>query len=493
MSSTGDGDLLVGIDLGTTVCKCVVVDADLRVQGSASRRIPLAARPGGEIEQDAKLWWESSREAIAEALRQPGVRADRVRGLSVSSQGISFVPVDAFCEPLGPAISWMDMRAVAQMDTIRDRLGERDIFARTGKRCSAAYTLPKLLWLMEHEPETYRAAAKILMPLDFLLARLTGEFVTDHSMASGTMFYDIGERAWSAWILESFGIEPGKLPKLRSSGTPVGKLLAGVAGELGLPESTVVSVGGQDQKVAALGAGIDMARTTVSLGTAMAITRQCARPVLDPLMRIPCFSGLSEGRWVIEGSSDCCSVLDWMKKTFFPELGYDDLNLLAERSEGEPNPVTVFPFFSGAGSPHYAARARGFIHGLDFSTDRGQLVRGFYEGMACLIRSNLEVMEELSGAIGELRIFGGGSRSELWCRIIADACGKPVSALATSEAASIGAAILAGLGCRTFADGAQAAGKLETGKTFEPRAAFSRRYREKYEDYCAIRDRNLRD
>ena len=481
----------MGIDLGTTVCKSFVFDSEQQVLGSAASNVPLITLSGGEVEQDAEAWWRVTREVVRKAVGKMGEQADRIRGLSVSAQGISFVPVDADCRPLRRAFSWMDTRATEQMRSILSNMGEKEVFSITGKRCSECYVLPKLIWLREREPEIYKRTHKILMPLDFLLARMTTEFVTDHTMASGTMLYDITDRDWSPAILDLFGIESEKLPALRWAGAPVGRLRPRVAEELGLPDTTVVAVGGQDQKVAALGAGIDLDRTTASLGTAMAITQKSTRPVIDPNMRVPCFTYLVEGRWVIEGSADCCNILDWLKQTFFPDIRYMDLDAMAEREEMPRNPVSFCPFFSGAGPLHRSSLARGSVHGLDFSTSPGQIVRSFFESVAYLIRANIDVMEELSRPVRELRIFGGGAKSDVWCQIIADVINIPVNALNTSEAASVGAAILAGLGSKVFAGVEDAFPKIAIRTTFLPRKAFVKRYRDGYHEYAKLLDRNL--
>jgi xylulokinase len=484
-------DLFIGIDLGTTVCKAVVADRNLNILAEAQCRLSITVRPDGAAEQDAEDWWTAVCTAVIAALARPGVNPLMVRSIGISTQGIAFVPVDADCRPLRPAFSWMDIRAGAQIQAISHKLGDAQVFKTTGKRCSAAYTLPKLLWLMEHEPDVWRRTARVLMPLDFLIARLCGEFITDHSMASGTMLHDISRNCWSESLLETCGLDPARLPALRWSGEAAGLIRHQVAHALGLPTSTIIAVGGQDQKVAALGAGITADHCTVSLGTAMAILRQCSEPALDHQMRIPCFTDLVKDHWVIEASSDCCSILDWLKVLLLPGSDYQQLNALVEITDATVNPVIVLPFFSGAAAPHYQPAARGFIHGLDHSTSQAQLFRGFYEGMACLIRSNLEIMTELSGSIGKLRIFGGGSRSNYWCQMIADITEKPVQALANAEAASVGAVMLAMSCCGADTDDSIAGVGLPIRQTFLPRASFAQRSADKYNEYCTVRDRHL--
>lgn len=182
----------------------------------------------------------------------------------------------------------------------------------------------------------------------------------------------------------------------------------------------------------------------------MAITQKCERPVIDPRMRIPCLSDVLPCRWLLEGSAICCSVLDWAKQAFFPGLADAELDRLAEAEEDRPYAPLFLPYFSGSSVPFHDPSARGTLHGLDLFTTPGQIVRSIYEGIAFVLRANVEVMEGISRSVEGLRIFGGGSRSDVWCRIIADIVGRPVSALATPEAASVGAAILAGMGSGVF-------------------------------------------
>lgn len=482
------GDVLVGIDLGTTVCKAAVADARQGILGEGAATLSLSVRPGGVVEQDAEQWWGAVRESLASALAQSGAAADRVRAIGISTQGLSIVPVDGRARPLRPALSWMDVRAGEQMERARAALGEQRLFSLTGKRCSPAYSLAKLLWLREHEPRVYDRAAKILLPHDFLLARMTGEFLTDHTLASGTMLHDVRACSWSGEILRELELSPEKLPALRRSGEAAGRLTAEAAAALGLPRSTVVAVGGQDQKVAAFGAGLAVRRATIALGTALAVERQAPGPMLDPQMRVPCFADLARDRWVLEGYADCCSVLDWLKAVAYPGTTYEEINAEVERAEGGSGRVLVLPFFSGTGTPYRRGSARGSIHGLDFAADRAGLVRGFYEGVACAVRANLEVMEDLAGPLDALCIFGGGSRSVPWCRIIADVTGRAVHVLTTSEAAAAGALVLAGRCCGAICADAMPAWAPAVRATFEPRAACAQRAAETWREFCRTRD-----
>jgi xylulokinase len=484
---TAEGPFLIGIDLGTTVCKALVFDSLLRVRAGASRRLGLAALSGSRIEQDAEEWWSAAAEVTREAVAGAGIDPAAVAGLAVSSQGITVVPVDGGGAPLRGALTWMDTRALDQARRVARRFGEKRIFALTGKRCSEQYTLPKLLWLQEHEPRILDECARLLMPLDFLTERLTGECLTDPSMASGTMLFDVGRRAWSARILDAFGLDERKLPGVVPGAAAVGALRPAAAEALGLPPGVTVAMGGQDQKVAAIGAGIDLEACTLSLGTAMALTRKTDRPVLDRLMRVPGFADPLPGRWVLEGSAVCCAILDWARSTLLGGAGWGELDRLAAEAEGKPGPALLLPFFCGSPAPYPDPRARGALCGLDLATSPGQIVRAVFDGIAFLVRDNLAVMEELGGPVPELRLFGGGSRSAVWRQILADAARRPVRAVGTPEAGALGAAMLAGTAAGVFADVAAAQALSSPAAEHAPRGEAADRYDERYGEWSALR------
>ena len=438
-------DTLLGIDLGTTGIKAAICTPSGQLMGDSYLEYPLIRPEPGVVEQDADLWWSLTRDAIRQALHAAQVEGSSVRALSISSQGISFVPVDAAGRTLGPSINWLDSRAMGEAAAIRERYSDADLFTLTGKRASPSYVLPKLLWLRDHEPEIYGATHKFLMGHDFLLFKLTGEFVTDHSMAGGTLLYDIAQLAWSKDLVDAFQIDVRHLPTIAWSGTPAGRLKQEVAQELGLSEETVVAVGGQDQKCAALGASIRPGVATVSLGTASAISCLTDRPVLDPLRRIPTFPFVVRGLWDLEGVVGTAGgAFRWLKETLFPETSYEVLTGMASQSPPGAHGVCFYPHLSGAGSPHWQADVWGGFGGLSLATKAGDLIRSVLEGIAFQIRENLEVMESMDIPVEELVLFGGGAQSPFWSQMISDIAGKPASATGMVDVANWGACILAG-------------------------------------------------
>ena len=477
--------MLLGIDLGTTGCKAAVYSVAGEPLGESYLECPLIKPSPGVVEQDAALWWDLTREAIHQALGAANVDGYTVRALSVSSQGISFVPVDESGRPLSNAISWLDTRATAEVETVLNRYSEADLFAITGKRASPAYVLPKLLWLRHHQPELYQRASKFLMAHDYLLCQLTGQFVTDPSMAAGTLLYDISRLQWSQELLAAFEISEERLPEIKWAGTFLGQIRPEVARELGLSEEAMVIVGGQDQKCAALGAGIRPGAATVSLGTATAITCVTDHPVLDPQRRIPVFPFVRPGKWALEGVVGTSgAALKWLLQTFFPGQSYRKLDELAAGSPPGSNGLFFYPHLMGATSPHWRTDVWGAFLGLTLAVGPGDMVRSILEGIAFQIRSNLKVIEEMGIPVEELILFGGGAQSSLWSQIISDVTGKPVVVTPTVDVATWGACILAGLGVGVLTNGDLERLAARGGRSrLYPQPEAVRRYEEVYHHY----------
>lgn len=434
----------MGIDLGTTGCKSVVLTGSGQVLAEHYAEYELDYTPEGYIQQDAELWWQLVCQVIMASTAAVGPQeAARIQGLGISSQGISFVPVDAAGDSLGPAISWLDNRALAQTEQIGERFSESDLFRRTGKRLSPAYTLPKLMWLKAHERAIYDRAQLFLMPLDFITRRLTGKTCTDYAMASGTMAFNIQTGSWDQDILAACGIEAAKLPPVAVAGSRVGPVRPDLCARLGLAAGLPVYLGTQDQKCAALAAGVGPGVATVSLGTASAITTLSQTPLFDPALRIPVFA-LGDQRWVLESVIGTASVtLKWLRTTLMTDLTYEQLDQLARQVPAGANGVCFYPHFEGAGSPFWRSDIRGSYQGLSLAVQRADLVRALLEGIAYQIYTNVLVQEDITGqAIHTIRLFGGGSKSDLWCAIIAAVTGRLVEQM-EPELANLGAGLLA--------------------------------------------------
>jgi xylulokinase len=487
-------DTLLGVDLGTTGIKAAICSPQGDVLGESYLEYPLLRPSPGVVEQDADEWWALTQKAIRQAISSAGVAGDTVRALSISSQGISFVPVDKEGRTLGMSINWLDTRATVEVETIRRHYSDAELFTLTGKRASPAYVLPKLLWLREHEPDVYRHTHKFLMGHDYLIFKFSGQFVTDHTMAGGTLLYDITRQDWSPDLTDAFDIAVGQLPEVKWSGTSLGTIRPQVAEALGLSKRAIVAVGGQDQKCAALGANIRPGVATVSLGTASAISCLIDQPTLDPERRIPTFSFVLSGYWDLEGVVGTAGgAYRWLRETLFPNTAYKALDDMAADSPPGANGVCFYPHLSGAGSPHWRADVWGAFLGLTLAAGPGDMVRSVLEGVAFQIQENLEVMEAMGITVDELIVFGGGAQSPLWSQMISDIAGKPVTVTQMVDVANWGACVLAGVGAGLFSPDVLGRSVNEgRGSRWLPQPEMVDRYREIYGRYRSQEDKLLK-
>lgn len=412
--------MYIGIDLGTTGCKCALYDPKGTCLALFNKEYPLIYS-GSFVEQDADLWWQLVCEGIQSVTSSAGVFS--VSALSISTQGISVVPVDAGGTPLCHAISWLDERAGEEMRAIEKTFGSEKIFSVTGKPAEACYTFPKLVWLRKHDPNLFERADKFLLPLDFLNFRLTGRAVTDYTVAGGTMLYDISAQCWRREFLDYAGLTPDRLAEVSCMGSRVGTILPEVAEKLGINCAPVVC-GGQDQKLAAIGAGIAEGVCTVSFGTATAVT--ALKRTFSPEIPLTQFR-LNDDYFVSEGVvSTSGAALRWLASVFGGKT-YREMDDLAKTSKKGANGVSF--------SPDFTENAK--IEGLTLSSSPGDIVYALYEGVCRDIR------DCLSAETTELVVFGGGSRSDIWCRILAEETQRNVSVCESPETACRGAARLA--------------------------------------------------
>lgn len=441
---------LLAIDLGTTGCRSIVYDETLRELAMNYEEYPLQTPCEHWVEQDAEDWWRLTCRTAKEALRQAGCRAADVRALSISSQGITLVPVDTALRPLCPAMTWLDVRAQAQTEKILREFGDQRVFEHTGKHIDACYTLPKILWLRENRPEIWEKTYKLLMPMDYLLAKLTGRCVSDHSMASGTLLYDLKNACWSEQLLTHYRIPKEMLPEIRWSGERAGKILPEAAAALGVSTECVVAVGAQDQKCAALGAGLDIGSMTVSLGTAGAVTKLWHSPLPERYTSVGWCGYVRSGAWVTEGVINTAGTcLRWVRDVLYPGQGYDLINREASQAAARGSRMLFYPYLNGPSSPDYYPDAEGCFYGASLASQRGDFALAVMRGVAFQIRILLEAM----GAYPDVKrivLFGGGAKSPLWCQCIADATGLAVHVPSSSEAAGRGAAMLAGIAAGLF-------------------------------------------
>ncbi len=474
--------LYLAVDLGTTGCRSIIFDENLKEIASSYEEYGLITPKEGYVLQDAEDWWELTLKTAEEAIKKSGINPKEIDSISVSSQGITIVPVDENFIPLSLALSWLDTRAEAETERIKKDFGETEIFRLTGKPVVSAYTLPKLIWLKENEPEIFSKAYKFLMPLDFLLARFSGEAVTDYSMASGTLMFDLKNLCWADDILSHYGIPKEKLPSLWESGSRLGVVLPEIRERLNLKDSCIVSVGAQDQKCAALGAGLKKGVMTISLGTAGAITKLWETAETEKNCGAGWCGYVDKKSFVTEGVIGTAGTcLRWVRDTYFKNDSYITIDKEAEEAKNRGSNLLFYPFFAGECSPNYYPESTGVFYGMSLSTTRGDFALACMEGVAFQIREILEAMEAY-GNVEKIILFGGGAKGSFWPQIIANAVGLTIETTETAEAAGAGAAILA----------ARATDKkltpLKISKTYTPLE--KEEYNKKYQKYLKI-EKNL--
>ncbi|MGQ9729795.1 MAG: xylulokinase [Candidatus Zipacnadales bacterium] len=479
----------LGIDVGTTAIKALLVDEQLRVIGQAGGEYPLDCPRRGWAQQDPEDWWEG----LIACVRQ--VLADRppvdIAALSLSTQGDTLCPVDADGRALGPARTWLDTRAAAEMaDLLRERPPEW-WFRRCGMKPAPFHALGTIAWLRKHNSDAFKKAAWFALVPDFLLHRLCGERVVDVPNASRTLFFHTVKRCWDQEALSLLGIDESRVAEARESGTIVGPLLPQAAHLLGLSTDTVVVVGGHDQTAAAIGCGaLTPGTMMLSCGTAWALLGAASAPVLDEQARLQTQCHAFPKGWGVLGAQPGGAVLRWFRAELAPEtaVSTNSYDILVSEAEHAPQaaPVICLPHVYGAITPAWQEQARAGFLGLSLQHTRGSLVRAILEGVALECRWNVEVMEEVVGEIKELRMIGGAAKSTTWTQIVANATGKRVVVPEVTEATAYGAALLAAKAMGAISELAEGTSQLPIVKIVTPTAEEQARLTKLWEAYRSL-------
>lgn len=497
--------LLLGIDAGTTALKVGVFGEDGRPLAVATEEYALVTPAPGRAELDPDTYWGATVDATRRALAAAGVSGRDVGALAVSSQGETVTAVDREGLALGPSLVWLDNRATVEAAELAAAFDRATVYAATGvPAINPTWTATKLLWWRRHDPALFAGAARFLLVEDLLLHRLTGRFVTEGGVQCTSLLYDIRARGWWAPMLDRLGVAPDRLPELAGPGEAVGTLRPGAADALGLSRGVLVVAGGMDQGAGAVGVG-NVGPGIVSESTGGALTLQASidRADGDPSGRTPVYVHSAPDRYLY------CPVcptggmaLTWFRDRFGgPEVeraaaeGTNAYDLLIALAAGVPpgaEGLTMLPHLAGAFSPEYEPRARGVFFGFTLAHDRGHFVRAVLEGVAFMLRRNLELLADAGATAAEIHSHGGGARSELWCRIKADACGRPVVTLEGEDAAIRGDAMLAGVAAGVYADLDEAAAAMvRVRRTYPPdpvaKAAYDVSYRRYLELFDALR------
>ena len=449
----------LGIDVGTGGSRAVLVDARGSVVASATvEHEPFASPQAGWAEQDARDWWRASAAAVRAVLSAEGVRAEKVGGVGLTGQMHGSVLLDEAGEVLRPALIWCDQRTDEQCRALTERVGAARLIELTCNPALTGFTLPKLLWVREHEPEVWARVRSVLLPKDYVRLRLTGERAIDVADASGTLLLDVAARRWSREMLEAAEIDERVLPPVFESAEVVGRVSAAGAEATGLKEGTAVVAGAGDQAAGAVGMGIVRpGSVSATIGTSGVVFAATDRPALDPRGRVHTFCHALPGRWHVMGVTQGAGLsLRWFRDQFGagPDDGRDPYERLSEEAAGAPagaGGVLWAPYLMGERTPHLDPHARAALVGINASHTRAHVVRAVMEGVAFSLRDTFEIFGEMKVPVEAVRLGGGGARSGLWRQIQADVYGREVETVEAEEGAAYGAALLAGVGSGAWA------------------------------------------
>jgi len=491
---------LMGIDVGTTGCKVVAFDETGAVLAQAGREYPLLSPHPGWYELDPDQVWSFVCECLRAVNAQ--VRQDPVTALALSSQGEAMAPVTKDGRVLANSPVSSDRRNSAQTAEMEAALGAERIFALTGQPMSTIYTLPKILWWRDNAPEVSARAWKFLCYVDFVAFKLGVEPVIDYSMAARTLAFDVNTLDWSDELLAAAGLGRDQMAKAMPSGEIIGEIPAKLAAELGFRGAVKVVTGGHDQPAGALGAGVlQPGAAMLAIGTTealVAVTEKPRRQMLD--YNVSCYPHAAPGHFIaLSGNQTGGRLLRWYRdelgaaeRAIAAESGLDVYDVIVEQTDDAPGELILLPYFVGSGAVFNDPRATGVIIGLSFDSKRADIVRAILEGLTYEQALCIRILNDIGVEINRLTAIGGGSRSQRWMQIKSDITNLPVSIIHTSEAVSLGVAMLAGSATGVYRGIEEAAEQLiKRRKTFYPRpdrAAHYQRQLSLYADlYSALR------
>ena len=452
--------LFVGVDLGTSAVKLLLMDENGKIKNIVSKEYPLYFPHPGWSEQKPEDWFAQSIEGLKELLE--GFDKDQVKGISFGGQMHGLVALDKEDKVIRPAILWNDGRTAKQTDYLNQVIGKEKLSEYTANIAFAGFTAPKILWMKENEPENFAKIEKIMLPKDYLAYRLSGSFCTEYSDASGMLLLDVEHKCWSAKMLEICGITEAQLPKLYESWEVVGTLKAEIAAELGISENVKVIAGAGDNAAAAVGtATVGDGGCNISLGTSGTLFISSKKFGVDKNNALHSFDH-ADGNYHLMGCMlSAASCNKWWMDEILKTKDYP-----AERS------------------PHNDPSARAAFIGMSMDSTREDMTQAVLEGVAFGLRDSLEVARSIGVNPERTKICGGGAKSPLWRKIIANVMNMKVDLIESEEGPGYGAAILAAVGCGVFDSVEEAAKKLvKVTGTEEPDSELVQKYEERYQEF----------
>ena len=449
----------LGIDIGTGGTRALLVDerGAVRAGYTAPHEEMMMHRPLW-AEQRPENWWDAAVAAVRGVLAKAGIAGSQVKGIGLSGQMHGLVILDQADQVIRPSLIWCDQRSQAQVDGINAALGRENVLRYIANPVLTGFTLPKLLWVRDNEPENFARARKMLLPKDYVRFQLTGEFATEVSDASGTAVFDVVRRRWSWEMMDGLGLDRSLLPQCYESSEVSGRVTAAAAQLTGLAAGTPVVGGGGDQAASAVGNGIvEAGIVSCTLGTSGVVFAHMENVAYDPAGRVHTFCHAVRDKWHVMGVTQGAGLsLKWFRNQLAPGTEYDALTAEAAQSPAGAHGLFWLPYLMGERTPHLDAAARGGWIGLTARHRRADLIRALIEGVSFSQRDCLEIIESLGVAVNSVRASGGGAQSAFWRQLLADILGKRTVTLETQEGSAYGVALLALVGTGAYGSVAEA-------------------------------------
>ncbi len=449
----------LGVDIGTSGTKTLAVRRDGTILAEANAEYPLYHPQPLWSEQDPEDWWKATVKTIRAVVKKAKLKPADVRGIGLSGQMHGSVFLDRENKVVRRALLWNDQRTAAECDEIHQRAGGRArLIKMVANPALTGFTAPKILWLRNNEPRNFEKTAKVLLPKDDVRRRLTGEFATDVSDASGTLLLDVAKRNWSTQLLSKLELDRDLLPPCFESEEVTGQLTGRAAKQLGLTTDCLVVGGAGDCAANGIGTGVVKSGVlSTSIGTSGVMFVHSDQMQIDPLGRLHTFCHAVRGKWHMMGVTlTAGGALQWFAEQLCQELGtakksvYDVLNAEASQVAAGSEGLFFLPYLAGERTPHADPHARGSFVGLTLKHSRGHLARAIMEGVTYAMRDSLAIIQEMGVPVRQVRASGGGSKSALWRQMQADVFGKKVVTINAEEGPAFGVALLAAVGDGAF-------------------------------------------
>ena len=489
-------EFLLGIDIGTSGTKTVIFDKEANTISSKTCEYALYQENNGWAEQDPLDWWKAAAEGIRHVIRDSKVNPADIKGIGLSGQMHGLVMLDKNGEPLRKSIIWCDQRTGKEVEDMNRLLTPEKLIDITANPALTGFTASKILWVKKNEPDLYKQCAHILLPKDYIRYKLTGEFATEVSDASGMQLMDITKREWSDEVLDTLEIERGLLGKMYESPDVTGEVHKGAAGETGLTAGTIVVGGAGDNPAAASGTGIvSEGSAFTTIGTSGVVYAISDKVAIDKKGRVHTLCASVPGKWTVMSCTQGAGLsLQWLRNNICTEEvirakekkvdPYEIMTSLAAEVQIGADKLVYLPYLMGERSPHPDPDCRGVFFGLSAIHERKHLIRAVLEGVAYSQLECVDVFREMGVDINDMMICGGGARSDLWRQMFADLYQCPVSTIETDQGGALGAAILAGVGSGVYQDLDKTCKELIRKKsTHQPIAENSDQYQKYYTLY----------